>query len=118
MTKNAPTTLPDIQNNHDTRGIELEQVGISDLRYPITVLDRENERLVLEALERLSAGCTTLHITHRLAAARRADRILFVADGRILEDGTHAALLAHGGHYARLWQGLGEPPACEPSITA
>jgi ATP-binding cassette, subfamily B, bacterial len=85
---------------------------------PTTGLDRENERLVLEALERLSAGRTTLHITHRLEAARRADRILFVADGRILEDGTHAALLARGGYYARLWQGLGEPPACAPSSIA
>jgi ATP-binding cassette subfamily B protein len=83
---------------------------------PTTGLDRENERLVLEALERLSAGRTTLHITHRLDAARQADRILFVADGRILEDGTHAALLARGGHYARLWQGLGKPAADTPGV--
>ena len=56
----------------------------------------------MQALERLSSGRTTLHITHRLEAARTANLILCLDQGRLLETGSHAQLLARGGRYASL----------------
>ena len=77
---------------------------------PTTGLDSENERLVMQALERLSSGRTTLHITHRLEAARTANLILCLDQGRLLETGSHAQLLARGGRYASL-VAAARPPA-------
>ena len=65
-------------------------------------LDAESERLVQVALERLSHGRTTLVVAHRLATVRRADRILVLDRGRVVEEGDHASLLAADGLYARL----------------
>ncbi|HYC33292.1 MAG TPA: ATP-binding cassette domain-containing protein, partial [Gemmatimonadales bacterium] len=67
-------------------------------------LDTESERLIEDALEKLLVGRTTLIIAHRLSTVRRADRIVVIDRGRIVEQGTHAALLARGGVYARLYQ--------------
>ncbi|MEE3099576.1 MAG: ABC transporter, partial [Pseudomonadota bacterium] len=66
-----------------------------------SALDAESERLVQEALSRLSAGRTTLVIAHRLATVKAADRILVMEDGRIVAEGTHDALIAENGLYAR-----------------
>jgi len=67
-----------------------------------SALDAESERSVQEALERLMATRTTLVIAHRLATVRGADRIVVMDEGRIVEEGSHAQLIARSGLYARL----------------
>jgi subfamily B ATP-binding cassette protein MsbA len=68
-----------------------------------SALDNESERWVQAALEELMQGRTTLVIAHRLSTVIGADRILVLADGRIVESGGHESLLALGGVYARLY---------------
>ena len=67
-----------------------------------SALDTESERLVQEALEKLMKGRTTIVIAHRLSTIINADRICVLHRGEIVESGTHAELIALGGHYKRL----------------
>ena len=69
-----------------------------------SALDNESERAVQGALDTLMAGRTTLVIAHRLSTIERADRIVVLHQGRIVEAGRHDELLALGGMYANLYR--------------
>ncbi|WP_251446957.1 ABC transporter ATP-binding protein [Vermiculatibacterium agrestimuris] len=102
-----------------TRGVYLsggEQQRIAIARVmlknaPILILDEatafadpENEALVQQAFEQLSKGKTVIMIAHRLTTVKNADRIFVLREGRVEESGTHDALVAGGGLYAKMWQ--------------
>lgn len=67
-------------------------------------LDTRSEAMIQDALERLMTGRTSIVIAHRLSTVRRADQILVIDEGRIVERGTHDALLTSGGLYAELYE--------------
>ncbi|MGN0287197.1 MAG: ABC transporter ATP-binding protein [Atopobiaceae bacterium] len=69
-----------------------------------SALDSESEALVQGALENLMRGRTSIVVAHRLSTVASLDRIVVLSQGRIVEDGTHAQLVAAGGEYAGLWK--------------
>ena len=69
-----------------------------------SALDSESERQVQRALETLMTGCTTLVIAHRLSTVERADRIVVLHEGAVLEQGTHSELLGLEGTYRTLYR--------------
>ena len=69
-----------------------------------SALDAESEQLVQRAIANLVRDRTTIVIAHRLSTVRRADLIVVMEAGRIIEQGTHAELLARGGQYQKLYE--------------
>ncbi|TFF24986.1 ABC transporter ATP-binding protein [Jiella endophytica] len=105
----------------------LKDPAILILDEATSALDTETEQAIQASLAELSKGRTTLVIAHRLSTIRHADRICFVAGGEIVETGSHVALMAEGGAYARLVAaqsdlsrpiGEGGPNSARPILSA
>jgi subfamily B ATP-binding cassette protein MsbA len=91
------------------RGVKLsggqrQRIAIARVFLKDPAVDSESERLVEKAMEELLRGRSTLIIAHRLSTVRRADRVVVLDAGRVIEEGSHTQLLADGGLYARLYQ--------------
>jgi len=94
----------------------IRKAPILILDEPMTGLDKTNEQAVVESLERLDYGCTTFLITHDLRHAARADSILYLEGGRIVEQGNHEQLLRANGRYAALYHLQTKAPK-EPNLS-
>ena len=81
----------------------LRDASVLLLDEPTSGLDAASEQAVLDALDRAAEGRTVLAVSHRLSLAARSDRVVVLSDGRVVEQGAPAELLAAGGTYARLW---------------
>jgi ATP-binding cassette subfamily B protein len=85
------------------RAFMREEADILVLDEPTAALDAEAEHAVFERFRALAEGRTTILISHRFPTVRMADRIVVIEGGRLLEEGTHASLVAQGGRYAELF---------------
>lgn len=93
----------------------LKDAPILILDEPTAAIDSKTEALILDALDRLMVGRTTLMIAHRLSTIRHADRILVIQQGQLVEQGTHAELLQRAGLYKQLHDLQTRPERTKPS---
>lgn len=93
----------------------LKNAPIVVLDEPTSQIDLETEKVIHEALEHLTRDKTVLLIAHRLSTVEKADRIVVMGQGRVLESGSHDELVAKGGVYARM-VGIQVRPASEPAL--
>ena len=94
----------------------LRDARVLVLDEPSAALDPKAEAALFEDFVTLSDGKTTFLVTHRLASTSRADRILVLRRGELLESGSHAALLAQGGEYAQMYNVQANQYASEPKL--
>ena len=98
----------------------LKDAPILVLDEATSALDSEVELAIQEQLLGLMQGKTVIAIAHRLSTIARMDRLIVLEQGRVVEQGRHAELIAMGGHYAKLWAHqsggfLAEEPIVEPA---
>jgi ATP-binding cassette subfamily B multidrug efflux pump len=82
----------------------LKNAPILVLDEATSALDSEVEAAIQASLNRLMEGKTVIAIAHRLSTIAAMDRLVIIDEGKIIEQGSHQELLAHGGIYAKLWQ--------------
>ena len=97
--EDAEAVAVDKDDNVIVAGLFSNQIRIDG-----TLLDADSEAIVTAALERLSSRCTTLVIAHRLATARRADKVVILDGGKIRDTGSHDELRARSELYRRYWE--------------
>ena len=94
----------------------LKNAPILLLDEPTSALDPTSEELIQRSLTLLMEGKTVLVIAHRLSTLSKMDRILVIAEGRLVEEGSHAELLKSGHHYRRLWDVQERPQGAMPNV--
>ena len=96
----------------------LKDAPVLILDEPTSSIDSRTEAVILDALELLMEGRTTLIVAHRLSTLRRADRVIVINGGRVVEQGTHDVLVAQGGLYSQLHELQGGAPVAPVAPTA